>query len=164
MNRAAMLREVRMATFERVYGLWRRKRITQVAAARVLGVTDRTFRRWVARYEAEGLTALRDRRLGCSARRAGPEEVEAVEALYRAGHRDWNVRHFYDEVYVAEHGGRALEHLGEEPASGSGTGEEGAEEGSAPRAAGAESRRRGGCSTRTVRDTSGCRVRGGTWS
>lgn len=31
MNRAAMLREVRMATFERVYGLWRRRRITQAA-------------------------------------------------------------------------------------------------------------------------------------
>ena len=105
MNRAAMLREVRMATFERVHGLWRGKRITQVAAARVLGVTDRTFRRWVARYEAEGLAALLDRRVGRSARRAAPEEVAAVEALYRAGHRSWNVRHFYDEVYVAEHGG-----------------------------------------------------------
>ncbi|MCY3810006.1 MAG: ISNCY family transposase [Gemmatimonadetes bacterium] len=108
MNRAAMLREVRMATFEGVYGLWRRKRITQVAAARVLGVTDRTFRRWVARYEAEGLAALGDRRVGRSVRRAPPEEVAAVEALYGAGHRDWNVRHFYDEVYVAEHrGGRS---------------------------------------------------------
>ena len=68
-------------------------------------MSERTFRRWVSRYEAGGLAALRDRRVGCSARRAGPEEVAAVEALYRAGHRDWNVRHFYDEVYVAEGGG-----------------------------------------------------------
>ena len=105
MNRAAMLREVRMESFERVYGFWRQKRITQAAAGRVLGVTDRTFRRWVARYEAEGMAALRDRRLGCSARRAPPQEVEAVEALYGAGHRDWNVRHFYDAVYVVEGGG-----------------------------------------------------------
>ena len=105
MNRAAMLREVRMESFERVYGFWRQKRIAQAAASRVLGVTDRTFRRWVARYEAEGMAALRDRRLGCSARRAPPEEVEAVEALYRVSHRDWNVRHFYDAVYVVEGGG-----------------------------------------------------------
>ena len=68
-------------------------------------MSERTFRRWVARYEAEGPAALRDRRVGCSARRAPPQEVAAVEALYRAGHRDWNVRHFYDEVYVAEVGG-----------------------------------------------------------
>ena len=138
MNRAAMLREVRMESFERVYGFWRQKRIAQAAASRVLGVTDRTFRRWVARYEAEGMAALRDRRLGCSARRAPPEEVEAVEALYRVSHRDWNVRHFYDAVYVVEGGGDAVVHLGEEPASGSGAGEEGTAEGPAPRAAGAE--------------------------
>ena len=138
MNRAAMLREVRMESFERMYGLWCRKRMTQAAAARALAVTARTFRRWVARYEAGGLSALRDRRVGCSGRRAPPEEVEAVEALYEVGHRDWNVRHFYDEVYVAEHGGRSVVHLGEEPASGSGAGEEGAEEGPAPGAAGAE--------------------------
>ena len=105
MNRAAMLREVRMESFERVYEMWRRKRLVQRQAARLLRMSERTFRRWVARYEAEGLAALRDRRLGSSARRAPPEEVAAVEALYRSGHRDWNVRHFYEEVYVAEGGG-----------------------------------------------------------
>ena len=35
-----------------------------------------------------GPSALRDRRVGCSGRRAPPEEVEAVEALYGAGHRE----------------------------------------------------------------------------
>ena len=105
MNRAGMVREVRVATFERVHGLWRRRRITQVAAARVLGVTDPTFRRWAARYEAEGAGGLRDRRVGRSARRAPPQEVAALEVLYRAGHGGWNVRHFCDEVYVGDHGG-----------------------------------------------------------
>lgn len=75
MSRAAMLREVRMESFERVYGFWCRKRITQAAAARVLGVTARTFRRWVVRYEAGGLSALRDQRAGFSGRRAPPEET-----------------------------------------------------------------------------------------
>lgn len=68
-------------------------------------MSERTFRRWVARYGAEGPTALRDRRVGRSARRAPPEELAAVEAVYGTGHREWNVRHFYDEVYVAEGGG-----------------------------------------------------------
>ena len=51
------------------------------------------------------MAALWDRRLGCSARRAPPGEVEAVEARYRASHWVWNVRHSYDEVYVGEAGG-----------------------------------------------------------
>ena len=107
MSRTAMLREVRMEAFERVHELWRRKRLVQAQAAGLLKMSERTFRRWVARYEAEGPAALRDRRLGRSARRAPPEEVAAVEALYGAGHRDWNVRHFYDEVYVTEGGSRS---------------------------------------------------------
>ena len=49
MNRAEMLREVRMERFEEVYELWRGRRTTQAWAASVLGVTDRTFRRWVVR-------------------------------------------------------------------------------------------------------------------
>lgn len=106
MNRAEMLREVRMERFEEVYGLWRRRRITQAWAASVLGVTDRTFRRWVVRYEAGGLVALEDKRVRRpSHRRACAEEVAALEARYRDGHEGWNVRHFYDEVYVAEDGG-----------------------------------------------------------
>ena len=106
MNRVEMLREVRMKSFERVYGLWCRKRITQAWAASVLGVSARTFRRWVVRYEAGGMAALKDRRVGePSHRRAAAEEVAALEALYRDGHAGWNVRHFHDEVYVGEQGG-----------------------------------------------------------
>ena len=82
------------------------KRVTQAWAASVLGVTDRTFRRWVARYEAGGLAALKDKRVaGPSPRRASPEEVAALEALYRDGCAGWNVLHFYHEVYAGEHGG-----------------------------------------------------------
>ena len=106
MNRAEMLREIRMARFEEIYDRWRRKRVTQAWAASVLGVTDRTFRRWVARYEAGGLAALKDKRVaGPSPRRASPEEVEALEALYRDGCAGWNVLHFYHEVYAGEQGG-----------------------------------------------------------
>lgn len=70
------------------------------------GVSTRTFRRWVVRYEAGGTAALKDRRVAePSHRRAAPEEVAVLEALYRDGHAGWNVRHFHDEVYVGEQGG-----------------------------------------------------------
>ena len=106
MSRTEMLREIRVKRFEEVYDRWRRRRITQALAANVLGVTARTFRRWVVRYEAGGLAALKDKRLALPAhRRAPPEEVAALDALYRDGYRGWNVRHFHDEVYVREHGG-----------------------------------------------------------
>lgn len=50
MSRTELLREVRMKRFEEVYDRWRRRRITQEEAGSILGVTSRTFRRWVARY------------------------------------------------------------------------------------------------------------------
>ena len=37
--------------------------------------------------------------------RGGVRQVAALEALYRDGHEGWNVRHFHDEVYMAEQGG-----------------------------------------------------------
>jgi predicted DNA-binding transcriptional regulator YafY len=39
--------------FEEVYGTWGKRNITQEEAARMLGVSDRTFRRYVDRYERE---------------------------------------------------------------------------------------------------------------
>ncbi len=60
---------------------------------------------WAVRYEAGGQAALKDRRVGASHRRAPPEEVAALEALYGDGCRGWNMRHFHEEVYVREHGG-----------------------------------------------------------
>ena len=139
MSRTEMLREVRMKRFEEVYDRWRRRRITQALAANVLGVTARTFRRWVVRYEAGGLAAMKDKRVaGPAHRRAPHEEVAALEALCRDGYGGWNVRHFHEEVYVREHGGSRSYTLGEEPPSGGGAGEAGAEEGPAPGAAGAE--------------------------
>ena len=45
---------------------------------------ERTFRRYVDRYEDEGLDGLVDKRLGqVSARRAPVDEVVRTEALYR---------------------------------------------------------------------------------
>jgi hypothetical protein len=50
----------------------------------------------LARYEAEGLDGLIDRRLTqLSNRRAPADEVLALTEGYRTRHRGWNVRHFH---------------------------------------------------------------------
>ena len=82
--------------FEEVYLGWTESRLTQATAALVLGVSDRTFRRYIDRYEEEGLEGLSDKRLTqASFRRAPVDEVMAVTDLYNRGHRGWNVKHFY---------------------------------------------------------------------
>jgi hypothetical protein len=64
MRRTELMQEIRMMRFEEAYGGWRRGRLTQEEAACLLGVSERTFRRHMARYEAEGLEGLADRRQG----------------------------------------------------------------------------------------------------
>jgi hypothetical protein len=58
MKRTEWLQETRKMRFEDVYGGWRERSLTQEEAARILGVTDRTFRRYVERYEDSGLEGL----------------------------------------------------------------------------------------------------------
>ena len=66
---------------------------------------ERTFRRYVDRYEDEGLDGLADKGLGeVSARRAPVDEVVRTEALYRERYDGWNVAHFYS-FYRRRHGG-----------------------------------------------------------
>ena len=61
--------------FEEACGGWQEGRLTQEEGARLLGVCERTFRRYVDRYEEEGLDGLVDKRLGhVSARRAPVDE------------------------------------------------------------------------------------------
>ena len=61
-----------MALFEDTYDLWISKRLTQQDAARMLGVSDRTFRRWTERHDDGGGDALIDRRLGRGAHNETP--------------------------------------------------------------------------------------------
>ena len=91
--------------FKEAYGGWRERRLTQEEAARLLGVCERTFRRYVDRYEDEGLDGLVDKRLSqVSARRAPVDEVVRTEALYRERYEGWNVKHFY-RFYRRQHEG-----------------------------------------------------------
>ena len=63
LSRTKLLQEIRKMRFDEAYVGWQEKRLTQEQAAEILGVTDRSFRRYAMRYEAEGLEGLIDRRI-----------------------------------------------------------------------------------------------------
>lgn len=80
------------------------KKITWWAAAEILGVTDRTMRRWRERLEEGGYAGLADRRKGKPSPRAIPvATVEKVLGLYQEKYYDLNIRHFHEKLRD-EHG------------------------------------------------------------
>ena len=96
MTRTQLRQEIRTMTFENALTLWTEQRLTQAEAAHLLGVCERTFRRYVLRYERDGLDGLLDKRLAqASTRKAPVDEVLALRDRYRSRHIGWNVRHFY---------------------------------------------------------------------
>lgn len=103
MRRTEMLQEIRKMRFEEMYVGWNERRLTQEEAALILGVSDRTFRRYINRYEERGLEGLSDKRLTqASCRRAPVDEVMAVAQLYEGRYRSWNVKHFYGKYRKLE--------------------------------------------------------------
>ena len=82
--------------FEEAYEGWNAGRLTQWEAARILGICERSFRRYLFRYEVEGLEGLIDRRLDQASNRQAPvDEVLGLTERYRSGHTGWNVKHFH---------------------------------------------------------------------
>src|ERR1700758_1301898 len=80
------------------------KKITWWQAAEIIGISDRSMRRWRERYEAHGYDGLIDRRRGRpSGRRVPLAQVEQVLGLYREKYFDLNVRHFHEKL-VEQHG------------------------------------------------------------
>src|SRR5271168_3212946 len=80
------------------------KKITWWQAAEIIGISDRSMRRWRERYEAHGYDGLMDRRRGRpSTRRVALATVEQVLGLYREKYFDLNVRHFHEKL-VEVHG------------------------------------------------------------
>lgn len=96
MRRTELLQEIRKMRFEEAYGGWHQGRLTQAEAASLLGVSERTFRRYLCRYEENGLEGLIDQRLEqVSQRRAPVDEVLRVTEQYRSRHGGWSAKHFY---------------------------------------------------------------------
>ena len=70
-----------------------------IQAAEILGISDRSMRRWRERYERWGYDGLFDRRW----RRPSPKRMPFAKAqrilqLYREQYHDWNVAHFHDQL------------------------------------------------------------------
>lgn len=63
MRRTEWLQETRKMRFEEAYTGWQGGRLWQEEADRLLGICERTFRRYIDRYEENGLDGLIDRRL-----------------------------------------------------------------------------------------------------
>jgi transposase len=80
------------------------KKITWWQAAEIIGISDRSMRRWRERYEEGGYDGLFDRRKGKpSPKRLPVAVVEQVLGLYRDQYFDLNVRHFQEKLQ-SEHG------------------------------------------------------------
>ncbi len=72
--------------------------MSQLEAAELLGVSERTFRRWRDRHREQGLAGLEDRRLLPSGRRAPVAELERMLGLYRDLYRGFTVEHFHEQL------------------------------------------------------------------
>jgi hypothetical protein len=78
------VQESRTMRFQEAYDGWSQGRLTQAKAALLLGQGERSFRRHIERFEADGLQGLLDKRLSqISKRRASGAEIDKVVQLYR---------------------------------------------------------------------------------
>ncbi len=87
-----------------VMSRWEREELSQLEAAELLGMHERTFRRWARRFEADGEEGLCDRRLGRRSGRAiGQRDADEIERLYRERYQGFTAKHFH-EYLKASHG------------------------------------------------------------
>jgi transposase len=104
MRRTEALQGVRMAVFLNLLSRWESAELSQEEAAELLGVSERTFRRWTRAYEEEGEAGLVDRRLGkASGKRVPADRAEEVERLYRERYQGFTVKHFHEHL-IKDHG------------------------------------------------------------
>jgi hypothetical protein len=94
--------------FKEAYEGWHTGELTQIEAARLLGMCDRSFRRYVARYDEWDMQGLIDKRIEqVSHQRAPVDEVMKLVALYNGQYEGWNVRHFHSWYRREHQGGRS---------------------------------------------------------
>jgi DNA-binding Lrp family transcriptional regulator len=85
--------------FEELYERQQAGRLSQEEAAEILNVDVRTVRRWMRRYEGDGLDGLIDKRIGqVSARRAPVDQVLKVQELYRHRYAGFTAKHFHEKL------------------------------------------------------------------
>jgi transposase len=103
MRRSEALQGVRLIKFRSVLSRYESSELNQLEAAELLGVGERTFRRWCARFEEDGEAGLLDRRLGHASGKRVPLDREAeVETLYRTRYSGFTAKHFHEHL-VRDH-------------------------------------------------------------
>jgi transposase len=104
MGRAEVLQGVRQMRFEGLLERHERGELSQGEAAEMLGVSERTFRRWRDRLRDEGPQGLRDRRIGKpSSRRAAAAEILRMLGLYEERYSGFTVKHFHEQLQKRHH-------------------------------------------------------------
>lgn len=101
-GRTKLLQETKKMRFEETYDKWMSRQLTQAEAAEILGVHERTFRRYIEKYEEDGPEGLIDHRIDqISHKRAPVDEVIKLCEDYSSRYRGWNVKHYYRKRYRA---------------------------------------------------------------
>lgn len=99
MRRTEAYQVVRMIKFTSVLSRYEASELNQMEAAELLGISERSFRRWSRRFEDEGETGLLDRRLGKASRKRVPlDRSEEVEGLYRSRYMGFTAKHFHEHL------------------------------------------------------------------
>ncbi len=106
MRRTEQRQGLRMLKLRDVLSRWEAGVLSQLEAAELLGMSERSFRRWSRRFEDEGEEGLADRRLGRRSGRAVPDaDAEEVARLYRERYLGFTAKHFHEHL-VRDHGFR----------------------------------------------------------
>lgn len=104
MRRTEQRQGLRMLKLRDVLSRWEAAELSQLEAAELLGMSERSFRRWTRRFEEEGEEGLVDRRLGRRSGRAVPaRDREEIERLYRERYQGFTAKHFHEHL-VRTHG------------------------------------------------------------
>ena len=99
MRRSELFQGIRTMKFGIVFERFEGGELSQAEAGELLGVGERTFRRWCHRYREDGEDGLRDRRIGTAAPNRVPSaESEQVEALYRERFQGFTAKHFHEHL------------------------------------------------------------------
>jgi transposase len=93
-----------MIKFLSILSRYEAAQFSQLEAAELLGVGERTFRRWRQRFEDDGEAGLLDRRLGkASGKRVPVDRGIEVETLYRTRYAGFTAKHFHEHL-IRDHG------------------------------------------------------------
>jgi transposase len=99
MDRARIHEGIRRMRFEALLERQEDGALSQAEAAEMLGMCERSFRRWRDRLRDEGEAGLADRRLGKpSSHRAAGAEISRMLGLYEEHYADFTVKHFHEQL------------------------------------------------------------------